>query len=47
MLNEPKLTNTLPDFGKPPENQNDVNIYFNNIKAKIIYNIKIIFYFFE
>lgn len=34
MLSEPKLTNTSPDFGKPPENQNDVNMYFN-IKTKM------------
>lgn len=28
MLREPKLTNTSPDFGKPPEKQNSVNMFF-------------------
>lgn len=32
MLREPKLTNTSPDFGKPPEKQNRVNMYFFNTK---------------
>jgi len=30
-MSELKLTNTRPDFGKPPEKQNDVSI-LNNIK---------------
>lgn len=29
MLIEPKLTNTSTNFGKPPEKQNPVNIYFS------------------